>query len=57
MLLQGRRGEGVADDVRGQVLGKARADGDLVEQALGAARPVRLFPLNFYARCGEVSRQ
>jgi len=40
-LLHGGRGEGVANDVRGQVLGEARAEGDLVEQALGAARPVR----------------
>jgi len=40
-FLQGGRSEGVADDVRGQVLGEARPDGDLVEQELGAARPVR----------------
>jgi hypothetical protein len=38
-LLQGGRGEGVSEDVRGHVLGEARAVGDLLDQPLGPPRP------------------
>ena len=38
-LLQGGRGEGVAEDVRGDVLGEARTVGELLDQSLGSPRP------------------
>jgi hypothetical protein len=39
VLLQGGGGEGVAEYLRGDVLGEARPIGDLLDQALGPPRP------------------